>query len=52
MKKKTLIGALALGACSEPVKEMDMGLVDTESQKRIKDLKEDDNQVLVIYTLK
>jgi hypothetical protein len=30
---------------------MDMTLVDAESQERIKDLKEDDNQVLVIYTV-
>jgi hypothetical protein len=29
-----------------------MTLVDAESLERIKDLKEDDNQVLVIYTLK
>jgi hypothetical protein len=36
----------------EHIEKMDMTLVDAESQERIKDLKEDDNQVLVIYTLK
>ena len=33
-------------------KYMNTDLVDTESLERIKDLKEDDNQVLMIYTLK
>ena len=33
-------------------KYMNTDLVDAESLERIKDLKEDDNQVLVIYTLK
>jgi hypothetical protein len=36
----------------EYIEKMDMTLVDAESLERIKDLKEDDNQVLVIYTLK
>jgi hypothetical protein len=35
----------------EYIEEMDMTLVDAESLERIKDLKEDDNQVLVIYTV-
>ena len=30
----------------------DVSLVDAESLKRIKNLKEDDNQVLIIYELK
>ena len=36
----------------EVEKHINTQLVDAESLERIKDLKEDDNQVLVIYTLK
>ena len=43
---------LVFAAMPEHIEKMDMTLVDAESQERIKDLKEDDNQVLVIYTLK
>ena len=43
---------LVFAAMPEDIEEMDMTLIDAESQERIKDLKEDDNQVLVIYTLK
>ena len=43
---------LVFAAMPEHIEKIDMTLVDAESQNRIKDLKEDDNQVLVIYTLK
>ena len=43
---------LVFAAMPEHIEKMDMTLVDAESLERIKDLKEDDNQVLVIYTLK
>ena len=42
---------LVFAAMPEYIEEMDMSLVDAESLERIKDLKEDDNQVLVIYTV-
>ena len=42
---------LVFAAMPEYIEEMDMTLVDAESLERIKDLKEDDNQVLVIYTV-
>ena len=43
---------LVFAAMPEHIEKIDMTLVDAESQERIKDLKEDDNHVLVIYTLK
>ena len=43
---------LVFAAMPEHIEKIDMTLVDAESLERIKDLKEDDNQVLVIYTLK
>ena len=42
---------LVFAAMPEYIEEMDVTLVDAESLERIKDLKEDDNQVLVIYTV-
>ena len=42
---------LVFAAMPKYIEEMDMTLVDAESLERIKDLKEDDNQVLVIYTV-
>lgn len=46
-------GKLVYASMPEEVeKHINTQLVDAESLERIKDLKEDDNQVLVIYTLK
>ena len=46
-------GKLVYAAMPDVVEKcIDVSLVDAESLKRIKNLKEDDNQVLIIYELK
>ena len=48
-----ILNVLVYASMPEEVeKHINTQLVDAESLERIKDLKEDDNQVLVIYTLK